>query len=213
MTRRVRSRRLSRRAASVPPRPRVTVVAEGENTEPEYVQAFAQLHGAATVVSIKVEGKGLDPLAVVKRAIALHDGQLASSYGQADSVWAVFDRDQHVRFTEARGLAERSGIRLAVSNPCFELWAIFHYQDQDAPIEADDCQRLLQNLCSTYQKNRGKLFTEGSVIVGNYEAAVARAKRSLVRREQQGDPGGNPSTSMHQLTEHILKIMSSGPEL
>ena len=208
MTRRVRSGRLSRRPASGPPRPRVTVVAEGENTEPEYVRAFARLHGAATVVSI--EGEGRDPLAVVRKAIALHNDQ-PSSYGQADSVWAVFDRDQHLRFTEAKVLAEQHGIGLAVSNPCFELWAIFHYQDQDAPIDADACQRLLQSLCSTYQKDRGKLFTEEGVIVDNYGAAVARAKRSLERREQEGDPEGNPSTSMHQLTEHILKIMSSVP--
>ena len=51
-----------------------------------------------------------------------------------DSVWAMFDRDIHKRFDEARDLARGNGIRLAISNPCFELWGILHYQDQNAPL-------------------------------------------------------------------------------
>ena len=96
-----------------------------------------------------------------------------------------------------------------MSNPCFELWAVFHYQDLDGPIDAHDCQRLLQRLCGTYRADRGKRFSDEVVIVEGYEAASARAKQSLERRRREDNPGGNPSTSMHQLTEHIRGTMPS----
>ena len=188
----------------------MTVVAEGENTEPDYVRAFARLHGAGNV-QVEIEGTGFDPKLVVEKAVTLRKKRRKSHYGREDSVWVVFDRDEHSRFAEAKRLAEQNGIELAVSNPCFELWAIFHYQDQDAPIDAYRCQRLLQSLCSTYRMDRGKLFADEHVIVENYEAAVARAKQSLERRDQEGDPGGNPSTSMHHLMERIRHhVVSAG---
>jgi hypothetical protein len=44
----------------------------------------------------------------------------------------MFDRDEHPNFARAIDLADRHGIKLAMSNPCLELWFILHFEDQTA---------------------------------------------------------------------------------
>ncbi len=175
------------------------VVTEGEKTEPRYIHEFLRIHRAANV---RVEPTGFEPKAVVERAIKLKG---AATEDDAASVWAVFDKDEHPRFEQARQLAKQNDIRVAASNPCFELWAVFHYRDYAAPIDRHHCQRLLAQRCSGYRADRGKLFTDTDVIENQYGVAVERAKRALSDRELEGDPQGNPSTSMHLLMESIRK--------
>jgi hypothetical protein len=50
----------------------------------------------------------------------------------ADEVWCVFDVDEHPKLAEARDQANANGIQLAVSNPCFELWLLLHFQEHRA---------------------------------------------------------------------------------
>ena len=172
------------------------VVTEGEKTEPQYINEFLRIHQAPNV---RIGGTGFDPQGVVEKAI-----ELKKSVGRGRAhVWAVFDRDEHLRFEEALRLAQRHGICVAVSNPCFEPWAVFHYRDHAAPIDRHDCQRLLARLCAGYRADRGKLFKDTEAIRSNHDAAVQRGKRSLHDREKEDDPQGNPSTSMHVLMESI----------
>ena len=173
------------------------VVTEGEKTEPQYIYEFLRIHRAPNV---RVEGTGFDPQGVVEKAIEL---KKSLGRGPRVHVWAVFDRDEHLRFEEALQLAQQHGICVAVSNPCFELWGVFHYQDYAAPIDRHDCQSLLARLCAGYQAGRGKLFTDTEVIRTSHDDAVQRGKRSLHDREKEDNPRRNPSTSMHVLMESI----------
>lgn len=197
----MRSVRSSRGKAKRPLKPRVIVVTEGQKTEPQYIFEFLRLHRAANV---RVVPTGFDPRGVVEKAIEHKREADATSKGTSRTcVWAVFDRDEHLRFEEARQLAKSNEIRVATSNPCFELWAVFHYKDQAAPISARLCQRLLEDLCDGYRVGRGKLFRDVAAIGNGHDDAVQRGERSLREREREGDPQGNPSTSMHVLMESI----------
>lgn len=194
--------RFSRGRAKRPLKPRVIVVTEGENTEPKYILDFLRLHKAAHVQVVPTPG--FDPRGVVEKAIELKREANADSKGTSrPHIWAVFDKDEHSRFEQAQQLAKSNGIRVAASNPCFELWAVFHYQNHAAPISTQACQRLLEGLCSSYRADRGKLFRDDAVIRNNHDAAVQRGARSLRERESEGDPQGNPSTSMQVLMESI----------
>ena len=192
-----RSRRPSRGGPKQALRPQVIVVTEGEKTEPQYINEFLRVHKRPNV---QVEKTGFDPQGVVEKAI---ERKRDLGRGARAHVWAVFDRDEHQRFDKALHLAQQHGICVAVSNPCFELWAVFHYRDHAAPIDRHDCQRLLARLCAGYQADRGKLFKDAEVIRSNHDAAVQRGKQSLHDRKEEGDPQGNPSTSMHMLMESI----------
>ena len=107
-------------------------------------------------------------------------------------------------------MAHGNGIQLAISNPCFELWGILHYQECDAPLDRHECQRKLGELCSSYSNKKGKIFDDPEVIESKYQDAVGRAENSLTRRREEGNPEGNPSTTVHHLTEHILSL-GDGP--
>ena len=114
----------------------------------------------------------------------------------------MFDRDDHAHFDEAVDMARANDIGLAISIPCFELWAILHYEDRDRPSHRHDCQRRLAELCDGYQGDN-KRFNDLDAIGNNHDQAVARARALLRRRDEEGDPHGNPSTTVHCLTEQI----------
>ena len=200
-----RIRRTSRSRGSRAPAARVVVVTEGELTEPEYLKVLNQVYGSQLLRLVPI-GIGGDPRAVVERAIAERNKVRGDPLANSDTFWAMFDRDSHPRFDEAKDLARSNKISLAVSNPCFELWGILHYRDQDAPLDRNDCQRDLEKLCPGYGTGGDKVFDNKRVIEEGYECAVERAKLLHRRREEEGTPGGNPSTSVYRLTEHIRKF-------
>jgi len=199
--------RFSRPAPVKEPATIMIVVTEGEKTEPEYFKAFKEIHVPPhikkSVFDLRIiPGIGV-PKTVVDRAIQeLQD--LQGPLSGKDSVWAMFDRDEHPKFEEAKRKARSKDIGLAISNPCFEIWGIYHYQDWEGYIERDQCQRRLEELCPSYDRKSGKIFIDRDAIENKYRDAMRRAKESLDSREKEGDPEGNPSTSVHHLINAIL---------
>ena len=116
----------------------------------------------------------------------------------------MFDRDEHPEFKRAKEQAIRKGVHLAVSDPCFEIWGIYHYQDWQGRIGRDQCQKRLEELCPSYDRNSGKIFNDQDIIKDKCCDAIRRAEKSLDSREREGDPEGNPSTSVHHLINAIL---------
>lgn len=202
------ARRIRRNAPVRSPALRIVVVAEGVTTEPGYLRAFDRLFGDRTAVRLVLIGGVGDPRSVVERAVEESRASKRDRLGRRDTVWAMFDRDEHPRFDEAKDMAHGNGIQLAISNPCFELWGIYHYQECNAPLDRYECQRKLGESCPSYSNKKGKVFDDPEVIGSNYRDAVGRADSALARREEEGDPEGNPSTTVHRLTEHILCVVA-----
>lgn len=135
---------LKRNPATVKPNKIYCVVCEGEVTEPTYLRHIAKERRAHIALVIPDEHGG--PLTVVKHAVACktrveeeakRTGDRTNSY---DEVWAVFDVDEHKAkgggsaVPAARELAKAHDVLVAVSNPCFELWLLLHFRDQNAHI-------------------------------------------------------------------------------
>ena len=200
-----RAKNLSRKRAVLTPAPRVVIVTEGALTEPQYLNSFNDIHTDKSIKLVIRPAKG-DPRRVVDWAVKEKESLLGDSLAAQDTVWAVFDRDAHPRFAEAVDRAKANGIRLAISNPCFEIWGVFHYRDYDAHVHRHDCQRELTSHCPGYSDSGSKVFDDSAAIENSYRDAVARAKNSRKRRREEGRPDGNPSTRVYLLTEHILKL-------
>lgn len=197
-----RVRRLRRRDPSRLPAARIVVVTEGKRTEPGYLSVFARLFRVSTVEVIPI-GVGGDPRSVVERAIKERQAVAGDALSHRDAVWAMFDRDEHATFEEAKQLAARHGVEVAISNPCFELWCLFHYQDLDGPVGRRDCQRILSDRCRSYGQ-RTKTFSDERAIRDGHAEAVRRGRRSVANRAREGTPGGSPSTTVHCLMTRIL---------
>lgn len=206
MSRRRGGSDLRRRGPTRDPLPLILVVCEGAVTEPEYVNGFRR-HERANTVRVKVVAPGGDPLALVERAVELRDEEDDRARRERDDnlrydeVWCVFDVDDHARLEQARRRADVEGVRLAISNPCFELWLLLHFADQTASIQPRNLAKVLRGHVPGYDKHvRYEDFAVG------YRQAARRAATLDARHAADGRDGTNPSSSVYRLTERIREF-------
>ncbi len=195
--------RLRRRKPTLDPRPRVLVVCEGEKTEPTYFDGLAH-EEEVRLLQVEIVKSGGVPKTVVERAVAMKRAARAEAKRQRDAnldydeVWCVFDVDDHPHLREALDQAKANSIEIALSNPCFELWIVLHFQDQRAHIE----RKKLQHLCRGYMPRYIKVAAYAD-LKHLYETAVARARALAKWQEEQDRVAANPSTGVYLLTERL----------
>jgi hypothetical protein len=197
--RRTRAKDLRRRTASRPERKTIVVFCEGEASEPDYLNALKRLPGVRGNISINVEidpGQGV-PFTLVKRAVA------RSGDDEVDECWCVFDVEwpqNHPNLDRAVRMAADHGIRLALSNPCFELWLILHFEYQTAFMSTDDAESKSRKL-----DGRAGKRIDGSQYIEHRRVAAERAASLAIRhaRNQSPFPDDNPSSTMYELLAAI----------
>ncbi len=204
MGKRHRKRRAARKEPYVDPLPVILVVCEG-GTEAEYIDAFAKSQKNPRVRVEPVGHKGV-PLSVVRAAKELKVANEVDAIGEKDdnlrydTVWAVFDVDEHPAIPEARNMARDNHIEVAVSNPCIELWLYLHFADQPGMQHRKFLQTMLVNHVPNYDKH-----IDFSVYAAGYVNAHRRAKKLDEQAELDNEAGRNPSTGCWRLTESIAK--------
>jgi hypothetical protein len=186
-------------------RPQLLVFVEGLRTEVQYINFWYRRNRARVLVDI-AERHGT-PMTLVQAAVdakRTEQREERRDRGRAhDEYWCVFDRDEHPQLDEAIKLARENGINIVMSNPCLELWFVWHFTDHTAHVERHDIQhRAADHLgCD-------KSLTDAALAKlaedGRYDAAKKRALRMDARHEGDGSsPGTNPSSAMHLLIDRI----------
>ena len=128
--------------------------------------------------------------------------------GDGDQLWFCGDRDHwtessHAQtFHEVLNHCQREGYRVALSNPCFELWLLLHFADFIAPIGDFRCSDIvlqLRTLAGGYNKRNGLVqeVTEEMVL-----GAVRRAKALDTNDERIP---GHPMTRVYLILEELIK--------
>src|ERR1017187_5035623 len=183
------------------------IVCEGATTEKCYFNDVRHIERSLIDLEIKAGGT---PKTIVERAVERKreaDGKarkLKDDNQKYEEVWCVFDIDEHPLIPEAKDQARANGIEMAISNPCFELWALLHFQDQSAHIERRKVQHLSRQLMPGYKK---KLDYE--VLRPKYSDALKRAEDLEKWHDSRGTLGANPSTTVYRLVERIKAQASS----
>lgn len=197
-----RTDRLQRKGPRREPYPRFLIVCEGEKTEPGY---FRNLHHTARL-PIKLEiCPGGTPKTLVETAVGKkrEAEELArrekNQWLRFDEVWCVFDIDEHLFVPDAKQQARDNSIRLAISNPCFELWVLLHFQDQRAELSRHSAQSLCRKHLPGYQKD-----LPCEELTPRRSDAIRRAADLDAWQLTRGCEGGNPSTQVHHLVERLL---------
>ena len=207
MNRRNRERKIARREPFKDAKPVVLVICEG-GTEKEYLDGLVDANKNSRV-KVEVIGHEGVPKTVVqyakkrkkenqKRALREKDDNL-----EFDAVWGLFDVDAHPNIPDAQQMARDNGIRLAISNPCFELWLYLHFADQPGIQHRHEMQRLLKEHVPAYDKH-----IKYSTFASNYKQAVSRARQLENLADADGDQGRNPNTGVWRLTEDIATEVS-----
>lgn len=209
---RLATRSLARRPPRQSPRPRILVVCEGSSTEPRYLEDLIR-DFRVLLIDIVIDARGGVPKTLVERAVEekKHAEQAAKRAGDAnlryEEVWCVYDVDEHPKLLDARQQAEAHGIRLAISNPSFELWFLLHFQEQTAHIERD----AARHGCAEHMDGYVKHATY-RLLAPRFELAINRARALDQRHASNGEPGANPSTGAVHLALR-LKSLGSGERL
>lgn len=188
------------------PRRKLLILCEGKVTEPLYFRSFRQEHRNHLVeVEIVPECGGPKPLvelAVERKKSAEKEARRhRDPYQKYDEVWCVFDVDNHPNLVEAKRQAQDNGLKLAISNPCFELWIVLHFQDQRAYQD----RGWIQSKCREYLSGFAKAVPYEKV-QPNYQDALERATALMRWQEEQGRHDANPSTGVYKLTERIVEL-------
>ena len=126
------------------------IVAEGER-EDEYFSWFDQRNSRIRVQIVPREGHASAPNHFIKRLETFVD---ASQIGinAMDSVWFILDVDRWSReaINDLIAYAESAtfSCNVAISNPCFEVWLVYHYQTfpEDATLNCGELKTLLGTL-------------------------------------------------------------------
>ncbi len=115
-----------------------------------------------------------------------------------EEVWCVFDIDDHPHVPEARDMALGNGIKLAISNPCFELWILLHFRESPGPQHRSALPPMIRQYLPTYSK-----LAEFDLLKDGYNDAVDRAHRLQRDADSDGEHHRNPTTGVFLLTTSI----------
>jgi hypothetical protein len=178
---------LRRRSQHRPERIRILIVCEGRETEPNYFRGVRDEESVRQrfVVAVR-KGKGRSRVAVVEQAVA--EMQKAETRGEAfDQVWCVLDveqADKRAQVLQARTLAGQHGIRLALSNPCFECWPLAHFVRTKRsftgsdPVIAELNKHWRGEFGRDYEKNDQGLY---ACLAGRTRTAIDNARNVRTR--------------------------------
>lgn len=179
----------SRRQPFREPRTRILVLCCGKRTEPEYFSGLVK-HVRSTSVSVKIKTGTSDPAGLVAQAKTFLDT------GDFDQLWCVVDVDHFDIDLAVASVRDEPRIRLAISNPCFELWLLLHFQDHSAHLpKCAKAAKLLSRHVPGYEK---------SVVFRTYEPGLSESVERA-RKLNSADGGHpNPSTDVWRLVELIM---------
>lgn len=204
---------------------RVFIFCEGEKTEPNYIRAYirqfhpvcARLKDAEKPVSLKGTKKNT-PKQLVDEAV-----DFAKSLDfKKDQVWVMYDRESRAKYTDdnhaqAWMRAERHGVKVALSNVCFEYWLLLHLTETSQPANSfSDLvgrpvfkEAFRQIGFKSYEKGEANV-AEALVSEERISAAKVRAQRINKQAKSNCDLGDterpyrlNPYTNVYEVLEAI----------
>lgn len=182
---------------------RIAVFAEGEKTEPGYLTHWYRAYRHRVQVDIK--GGLRDPVTTVEEAIAQKHRETSEARrgrGRAsDEYWCVIDDDGRSSVAPAVEKAEANGIRVAVSNPCIEVWFILHFRNQTAELDSKRAQAISKELLKCGKILNGKALDE---LMERFPEAKARVVKLDAMHLGDARPArSNPSSGMWRLIDSI----------
>lgn len=200
-------------------RPVILIVTEGAQTEPKYFEHFRTRNNNVDirVVGSRSSAGESDYMSLVRKAVE-YKGKNQLSKSNGDTIWIVADGDvnynnpnplaeKEKQLQKARKVADAKDIKFVLSNPCFELWYLLHYQYTSKFLgNYNDVSRLLKKYIINYEKSTD-VYSE----LAPYTAkAIENSRRLELYQQRNGQqlPFGiyvNPFTDVFKLVELLSR--------
>lgn len=180
----------------------IIIATEGEKREPLYFEMDVFRNNKKIQVKVISTTNGeSSPTDVLSR---LHEYASEYQFGEGDQFWLVIDKDRwsNKNLYEIKELCNDRNYRLALSNPCFELWLLLHFRkENELPLKG-------QMNCTDIKKLLNPQLNERDE--GNYDATYARWVKHAIKEARCLDkhPGAPfpdcPGTRIYQLVEILI---------
>lgn len=192
----------------------VDLFSEGRRTEPDYLEKFAETYAKDKVkITRMVCGETLDRL--IDSAIEYSKQQNNARFANR-LICIVADKDvlTDVDITQAINKIqtynrickkEHQKIKLYISNPCIEVWALSHFMNKGFPNTAKACQSKLREFLPKYDHDRGMPLFDMRLMT---EERYQKAKRLVQswKMSADNDPNRFPYTDIIDLLEIIRRV-------
>ena len=189
--------------------PRVLIVHDAERTELQYFEGIKNACNNPRVTIHFADISGKDPLKLVEEAVRHKSESLQRAKDERDNnqqyeqVWCVLDHDERPQIPQAKMMAQKAGIQLALSTPCFELWLLLHFRDPPGLTDAKSLNAMLRK-----ESPKGyniKKHVDFEYFKDHVQRAVDGAIKLDALAMKLGEPDRNPSTAVYRLVEQIQK--------
>lgn len=173
--------------------PTILIICEGKETEVSYFKNFNSRYTRVDVIipdkksSGKNKGKETDPENLVKRSIEYKETKYDIDEKDGDRVWCLFDIDidfnnpnalnsKITQIQKSQTIANRNKIKLGISNPCFELWYLLHFEYTTGALKNYNAvQQKLSKYLPSYEKNKN-VYAELKNLVNNAETNAIKLR-------------------------------------
>lgn len=200
-------------------KPVLHIFCEGNETERNYLNGYLNEkhpnNRRLKVVKVEKTNKNT-PVQLVQEAMSL---QNQKNTPRADVFWVVYDRESVNKYSndlhkQSLDLAAANNIGIALTNVCFEMWLLLHFEYTTAQYQS--CEDLLNRSplknslqllgVNDYQKADDTLFELLSDKVDNARLRAARVNSQMIDASGVANPPPytlNPYTGMHNLLDAI----------
>ena len=199
-------------------KPKLLIYCEGEKTEPNYIRNFintlnTDINKNKLVVIVPCEET--TPKSLVDR---IKRDMKKGETLPGDELWVVYDRECTTKYSEelhcsSYEKATKNGIRVAISNVCFEQWLLLHFAYSEKPYQNyKDIKKDVIKHIPAYEKGTTNIFD----IVnkdGGVQSARKNAKALCESMRQSAEPHRkqpynlNPYTNVYELLDALENFL------
>lgn len=174
------------------------IYCEGAKTEPQYLKAYIatlDTQNRKSVIEVEDTRKNT-PVQLVEEAIRAKSSRESLP---GDEFWVVYDRESPAKYpdskhAEAMTKARAAGVRVAITNVCFEYWLLLHFAETSKPYECyEDLRKnsalndgIKNALGCDYEKASRRIF---SALEKFFPVARQRATNLNERARETAPPG------------------------
>ena len=176
------------------------IFCEGELTDVDYLEALKDLPETQENAEIRID---YETAGSVPKTLVLAAADAQGVEDEIDEFWCVFDVEwpgNHPQLDDTLELANARGIRVAVSNPCFEYGRILHFEQPMKWLKTKQAVELRSQLDGSSGKE-----VDGAKYMPLRARALRRADfmGRMHARSHIVFPYDNPSSGMYTLLEAI----------
>jgi hypothetical protein len=182
----------------------IVIATEGEKTEPNYFDIFSN-DSRIKIEIIPSIGGCSSPKSILnnlKKHIKKEDLKLKSDY---DQLWLVCDVDKWKKreLSNTVTQAYQKRIKLAFSNPCFELWLFLHFNDIN-PKNSYECNEIIKLL----EKSTNKKYSHSKLDIKIYKDRIndATTRAENLNYDQNERWPSKTGTHVFKVIKEIKKL-------